>query len=123
MVNEAAVRKRKGKSKEGESDIEMTDIKSSAVINRLSTLDIFAGCGGLSEGLQKAGIYFLLHKISKAHLICVFIKLIVNLLCTLTGASVTKWAIEYEEPAGDAFRLNHPDALAFVHNCNVILRF
>ncbi|XP_076903483.1 DNA (cytosine-5)-methyltransferase 1B-like [Bidens hawaiensis] len=92
MVNEAAVRKRKGKSKEGESDIEMTDIKSAAVINRLSTLDIFAGCGGLSEGLQKA------------------------------GASVTKWAIEYEEPAGDAFRLNHPDALAFVHNCNVILR-
>ncbi|KAJ9558016.1 hypothetical protein OSB04_012630 [Centaurea solstitialis] len=60
--------------------------------NCLATLDIFAGCGGLSEGLQKAGI------------------------------SVTKWAIEYEEPAAAAFKLNHPDALAFVHNCNVILR-
>ncbi|KAL8255048.1 hypothetical protein R6Q59_033269 [Mikania micrantha] len=93
FVNEAALRKRKGKSKEGESNIDMNDNQqSSASNNRLATLDIFAGCGGLSEGLQKA------------------------------GASVTKWAIEYEEPAGDAFKLNHPDALAFVHNCNVILR-
>ncbi|KAK1440400.1 hypothetical protein QVD17_06226 [Tagetes erecta] len=93
LVNEAEIRKRKGKSIEGENDVEMSDSqKSSAVTNRLATLDIFAGCGGLSEGLQKA------------------------------GASVTKWAIEYEEPAGDAFKLNHPDALAFVHNCNVILR-
>ncbi|XP_071699041.1 DNA (cytosine-5)-methyltransferase 1B-like [Rutidosis leptorrhynchoides] len=93
MVNEAAIRKRKGKSKEGEQDIEMTDNqKNSGLKNRLVTLDIFAGCGGLSEGLQKA------------------------------GASVTKWAIEYEQPAGDAFKLNHPDALTFVQNCNVILR-
>ncbi|KAI7755349.1 hypothetical protein M8C21_026116, partial [Ambrosia artemisiifolia] len=93
FVNEAAIRKRKGKSKEGESDVDMADNQqSSASRNRLATLDIFAGCGGLSGGLQKA------------------------------GASETKWAIEYEEPAGDAFKLNHPDALAFVHNCNVILR-
>ncbi|XWS16658.1 hypothetical protein CRYUN_Cryun34aG0110000 [Craigia yunnanensis] len=60
--------------------------------NRLATLDIFAGCGGLSEGLQKAGV------------------------------SQTKWAIEYEEPAGEAFKLNHPEAMMFVENCNVILR-
>lgn len=93
LVNEAAIRKKKGKSKEGENDIDMTDNhETSTSKNRLATLDIFAGCGGLSEGLQKA------------------------------GASVTKWAIEYEEPAGDAFKLNHPEALTFVHNCNVILR-
>lgn len=56
MVNEAAIRKRKGKSKEGENDIEMTDNQeSSGLKNSLATLDIFAGCGGLSEGLQKAG--------------------------------------------------------------------
>lgn len=35
---------------------------------------------------------------------------------------MTKWAIEYEEPAGEAFKLNHPEALMFVNNCNVILR-
>lgn len=27
-----------------------------------------------------------------------------------TGVSFTKWEIEYEEPAGDAFKLNHPEA-------------
>ncbi len=46
----------------------------------LATMDIFAGCGGLSEGLHRA------------------------------GAAVTKWAIEYEGPAADAFRLNNPEA-------------
>ncbi|AEE82708.1 Met2-type cytosine DNA-methyltransferase-like protein [Arabidopsis thaliana] len=59
---------------------------------RLATLDIFAGCGGLSHGLEKAGV------------------------------SNTKWAIEYEEPAGHAFKQNHPEATVFVDNCNVILR-
>ncbi|KAK1564400.1 hypothetical protein Q3G72_002431 [Acer saccharum] len=59
---------------------------------RLATLDIFAGCGGLSDGLERAGV------------------------------SLTKWAIEYEELAGEAFKLNHPEALMFVNNCNVILR-
>lgn len=56
LVNDAAIRKKKGKSKEGENDSDMADKKeSSASLNRLATLDIFAGCGGLSEGLQKAG--------------------------------------------------------------------
>ncbi|CAM0914065.1 unnamed protein product [Alopecurus aequalis] len=60
--------------------------------NCLATLDIFAGCGGLSEGLQ------------------------------LSGASCTKWAIEYDKPAGQAFGENHPEAAVFVENCNVILK-
>eukprot|EP01018_Ginkgo_biloba_P018917 Gb_24436 [translate_table: standard] len=60
--------------------------------NRLVTLDIFAGCGGLSDGLQQSGV------------------------------TLTKWAIEYEEPAAEAFKLNHPEAEVFCENCNVILR-
>ncbi|PNY05723.1 DNA (cytosine-5)-methyltransferase [Trifolium pratense] len=36
--------------------------------------------------------------------------------------SSTKWAIEYEEPAGNAFKANHPEALVFIDNCNVIFR-
>jgi DNA (cytosine-5)-methyltransferase 1 len=44
----------------------------------LATLDIFAGCGGLSEGLSQA------------------------------GAAESRWAIEYEHPAAEAFKLNHP---------------
>ncbi|KAL5993246.1 hypothetical protein ACLOJK_014169 [Asimina triloba] len=78
-------RKDKGKFKEGE-------IVSDQLENHLATLDIFAGCGGLSEGLQRSGV------------------------------SVTKWAIEYEQPAAEAFSLNHPEAVMFVDNCNVILR-
>ena len=32
-----------------------------------------------------------------------------------------RWAIEYESPAADAFKLNHPHAAVFAANCNVIL--
>lgn len=39
-----------------------------------------------------------------------------------TGAALTKWAIEYEHPAAEAFKLNHPEAEVFCENCNVILR-
>lgn len=54
-------------------------------------MDIFAGCGGLSEGLHQAGV------------------------------AVSKWAIEYEYPASEAYKLNHPEAAVFCHNCNVLL--
>lgn len=58
---------------------------------RLATMDIFAGCGGLSEGMRQA------------------------------GAAHAKWAIEYEPDAAEAFRLNHEGAHVFNANCNVIL--
>ncbi|XP_074575215.1 DNA (cytosine-5)-methyltransferase 1B-like [Curcuma longa] len=88
--DQTAYRKKKGKEKCGdEFSDKLTDVSRK---NHLATLDIFAGCGGLSAGLQ------------------------------LSGVSYTKWAIEYEEPAGEAFRYNHPEALMFVDNCNVILR-
>lgn len=58
----------------------------------MATMDIFAGCGGLSEGMHQAGV------------------------------ADTRWAIEYEAPAADAFKLNNPNAEVFCANCNVILR-
>ncbi|XP_042490225.1 DNA (cytosine-5)-methyltransferase 1A-like [Macadamia integrifolia] len=92
-VDASTTRKRKGKGKEGESDPGILDKQVDASQkSSLATLDIFSGCGGLSEGLEKSGV------------------------------SVTKWAIEYEEPAGEAFRLNHPEAVTLLNNCNVILR-
>lgn len=57
----------------------------------LKTLDIFAGCGGLSEGMHAA------------------------------RAADPLWAIEYEAPAAEAFRINHPSAAVWTANCNVIL--
>lgn len=67
--------------------------KSTAVEDGISlaSMDIFAGCGGLTEGLHQA------------------------------GAAYAKWAIEYEQPAAEAFRLNHPGAVCWAENCNVIL--
>ncbi|GFY94672.1 methyltransferase 1 [Actinidia rufa] len=85
VVDNATNRKKKGKFKEGENSFH--EQKDDSSTNRLATLDIFAGCGGLSE-----------------------------------GANLTRWAIEYEEPAGEAFKLNHPEALMLIQNCNVILR-
>lgn len=32
-----------------------------------------------------------------------------------------RWAIEYEHPAAEAFKLNHPEASTFCANCSVIL--
>ncbi|KAH6821437.1 methyltransferase 1 [Perilla frutescens var. hirtella] len=90
LNDDTTFRKKKGKGKEGENDSEPEKVVSNE--NRLSTLDIFAGCGGLSEGLEQSGI------------------------------SHTKWAIEYDNAAGDAFKLNHPGSLVFINNCNVILR-
>ncbi|KFK37543.1 dna methyltransferase 2 [Arabis alpina] len=88
IKNDILLRKKKGKGVESETDSRIA--KPSEM--RLATLDIFAGCGGLSHGLEQAGV------------------------------SATKWAIEYEEPAGQAFRQNHPESTVFVDNCNVILR-
>lgn len=45
-----------------------------------------------------------------------------NIFVVSAEVSVTKWAIEYESPAADAFKLNHPNTEVFCENCNVILR-
>ncbi|CAH8276765.1 unnamed protein product [Arabidopsis lyrata] len=90
IKDDKLLREKKGKGVESETDSVKPDEAPKEM--RLATLDIFAGCGGLSYGLEKAGV------------------------------SDTKWAIEYEEPAAQAFKQNHPDATVFVDNCNVILR-
>lgn len=54
-TGEAAARKKKGKCKEGEGSLENDEERKTLSENRLATLDIFAGCGGLSEGLHESG--------------------------------------------------------------------
>jgi len=65
---------------------------AAAPVAPLRALDIFAGCGGLSEGMRQV------------------------------GAAVSKWAIEYEPDAAKAFEQNHAEAVVYNANCNVILR-
>ncbi|XP_076247833.1 DNA methyltransferase 1a isoform X2 [Calliopsis andreniformis] len=62
------------------------------ISHKLKTLDVFAGCGGLSEGLHQAGV------------------------------SENLWAIEKEEPAAYAYRLNNPNATVFIEDCNILLK-
>lgn len=38
------------------------------------------------------------------------------------GVSITKWAIEYEEHAGDALKFNHAESSMFINYCSSILR-
>jgi len=61
-------------------------------VQKLRTLDIFAGCGGLSEGLHEVGV------------------------------ADSRWAIEFEPSAAQAYRLNNPGAVVFNADCNNILR-
>ena len=61
------------------------------VAKKLSGLDIFAGCGGLTEGMHQA------------------------------DAVDTKWAIEFDKAAAESFKINHPDAFVYSHNCNTLL--
>lgn len=61
-------------------------------IEKLKCMDVFAGCGGLSEGLHQAEIVD------------------------------TLWAIELEPTAAEAFRLNFPNCKVFTENCNNLLK-
>ncbi|CAG9855238.1 unnamed protein product [Phyllotreta striolata] len=58
----------------------------------LRCMDVFAGCGGLSEGLKQSGIV------------------------------ESKWAIEVEPAAANAFKLNNPYCKVFTEDCNQLLK-
>ena len=38
------------------------------------------------------------------------------------GIAESRWAIEKEEPAAQAFRLNNPGCTVFTDDCNLLLR-
>lgn len=61
-ADEIALAKRKGKAIESEDPVkEQLPVKS---LPSLSSLDIFAGCGGLSEGLHQSGKFYVFKKSS-----------------------------------------------------------
>lgn len=64
LEDDDALRKKKGKSSEGENNSEVKTRHEASQGKSLATLDIFAGCGGLSEGLQLSGTLCFLHFIT-----------------------------------------------------------
>ncbi|XP_055457303.1 DNA (cytosine-5)-methyltransferase 1 [Psammomys obesus] len=84
--------KGKGKGKAKHPVSEPREPEAAIKLPKLRTLDVFSGCGGLSEGFHQAGI------------------------------SETLWAIEMWDPAAQAFRLNNPGATVFTEDCNVLLK-
>ncbi|XP_051164166.1 DNA (cytosine-5)-methyltransferase PliMCI-like [Leptopilina boulardi] len=60
-------------------------------VRKLATLDVFAGCGGLSEGLKQSGV------------------------------SEVKWAIENDKSASVAYGLNNSNVKIFNDDCNYLL--
>ncbi|XP_006987092.3 DNA (cytosine-5)-methyltransferase 1 isoform X3 [Peromyscus maniculatus bairdii] len=84
--------KGKGKGKAKCQVSEPREPETTIKLPKLRTLDVFSGCGGLSEGFHQAGI------------------------------SETLWAIEMWEPAAQAFRLNNPGSTVFTEDCNVLLK-
>ncbi|CAI6366039.1 unnamed protein product [Macrosiphum euphorbiae] len=67
-------------------------IPSYKKIKPLRGLDIFAGCGGLSKGLEDSGLV------------------------------ISNWAIECEVNAAEAFKLNNPGSNVFVEDSNHLLK-
>jgi site-specific DNA-cytosine methylase len=88
----AWVSKGKGKNSGATGACAPADSEHAHAPQPMACLDIFAGCGGLTEGLHAA------------------------------GAVESKWAIEFEERAAEAFKLNFPGAETFTDDCNIILK-
>lgn len=92
--------KGKGKGKSSAKTEEDTNDKQSnldipsfpPVTKKLRCLDVFAGCGGLSQGLHEAGV------------------------------AESKWAIEVFEQAAQAYKLNNKDCTVFTDDCNLLLK-
>ena len=71
---------------------ETSKLKHRPVGKKLACLDVFSGCGGLSLGLEQAGVV------------------------------ECKWAIEMNPEAAKAFQINHPKSTVLTGDCKDFLR-
>ncbi|XP_045531991.1 DNA (cytosine-5)-methyltransferase 1-like [Pieris brassicae] len=83
--------KGKGKGKSSKPQLLVAKVEKDS-IRPLRSLDVFAGCGGLSEGLRQSGV------------------------------AECKWAIENDEATAHAFSLNNQQCKVFNEDCNILLK-
>ena len=76
-------------------------------VQKLRCLDVFAGCGGKTVE-QATYVYLSIVGLTEGF--------------HQAGISDTCWAIEKDEPAAQAFRLNYRNAIVFSDDCNVLLK-
>lgn len=84
--------KGKGKGKGTKVETDQPTKVEEVKVKPLKTLDVFAGCGGLSEGLHQSGI------------------------------AVSHWAIESMSAAARAYQLNNPKCTVYTEDCNTLLK-
>ncbi|XP_071643809.1 DNA methyltransferase 1a [Temnothorax longispinosus] len=100
IINTSKFGKGKGKGKSIAKKVEKTEKKQvfetpvdyPTISRKLRMLDMFAGCGGLSEGMHQAGV------------------------------AESLWAVEKDNAAANAFRLNNPKATVFTEDSNKLLQ-
>ncbi|KAG6440695.1 hypothetical protein O3G_MSEX001376 [Manduca sexta] len=84
--------KGKGKSSKATETNNQPNKVEEVKVRPLRTLDVFAGCGGLSDGLHQAGV------------------------------AECRWAVENLEAAAHAYSLNNKNCIVFNEDCNALLR-
>jgi DNA (cytosine-5)-methyltransferase 1 len=80
----------------------------------LAMMDVFAGVGGLSLGIEASGV-------AKAKW-AIGMMLIFKILITDLFQRFTFTFLELNEDAAQAYKINHPDCSVIVDDCNVVLK-
>lgn len=113
---------RPGKSKAKSQVSEPSEPELAIKLPKLRTLDVFSGCGGLSEGFHQAGKAALRQPSRPLSHPIPFWGDKHPVAPLSPGICETLWAIEMWEPAAQAFRLNNPGSTVFTEDCNVLLK-
>ena len=96
----------------------MDEVDTPVQLKRLRSLDVFAGCGGTTAEIEmRHQVVVNFHPIS---LYLMFLGISEGF--HQAGIAESRWAIEIEEPAAQAFRLNNPGCTVFSDDCNVLLK-